>query len=111
MGFHFQQYIAMVGRAINPVQWTRTWKKLEGKKAGEVYRSALDWTNNQFAQVARASQYRAWWWQNPLGMGLVLYGTYKAWHMIYMVRKQKKTAQLVAAAYGQGGQWLNPVPR
>ncbi|KFG41342.1 putative transmembrane protein [Toxoplasma gondii p89] len=57
------------------------------------------------------SQYRAWWWQNPLGMGLVLYGTYKAWHMIYMVRKQKKTAQLVAAAYGQGGQWLNPVPR
>lgn len=24
-------------------------------------------------------------------MGLVLYGTYKAWHMIYMVRKQKKS--------------------
>ncbi|KFG52816.1 hypothetical protein TGFOU_215610A, partial [Toxoplasma gondii FOU] len=54
MGFHFQQYIAMAGRAINPVQWTRAWRRMEGKSATEVYRDALAWTNNQFAQISRA---------------------------------------------------------
>lgn len=101
----------MAGRAINPVRAKATWKKLEGKSFGDILDSSLFFVNSQFAQISRVSQYRHWWWANPLGMGLIFYGTYKAWHMIYMVRKQKKTAQLVAAAYGQGGQWLNPVPK
>ncbi|CDJ38685.1 hypothetical protein, conserved [Eimeria tenella] len=111
MGFHFQSYIAMAGRAINPAQWRRQWRQLEGKQFSDVAQQMMLWTNKQFAQISRTSEYRRWWWANPLGMGLVFYGTYKVWHMTYMVRKQKKTAQLVAAAYGQGGQWLNPVPK
>ncbi|XP_026190601.1 uncharacterized protein LOC113146690 [Cyclospora cayetanensis] len=111
MGFHIQSYIAMAGRAINPVRWKRQWHEMKGRQFSDVSTQMMAWTNKQFAQIARCSEYRRWWWANPLGMGLVFYGGYKAWHMIYMVRKQKKTAQIVAAAYGQGGQWLNPVPK
>lgn len=70
------------------------------------------------------------WWSNPLGYVLMVYLSYKAYQMIWITRKQKKgndrpgiasslylfsvfypAAQLVAFSYGQGGQWLNPVPR
>ncbi|KAF8819914.1 hypothetical protein IE077_003812 [Cardiosporidium cionae] len=111
MGFKIQQYIALLGRAINPTVWRRTWTRLEGHSPTMVTTQVAEWTNRQIAIASHVSQYRHWWWANPFGMGLIFFLSYKAWYMIYMVRKQKKTSQVVASAYGQGGQWLDPVPK
>lgn len=53
MGFHFQSYIAMAGRAINPAQWRRQWRQLEGKQFSDVAQQMMLWTNKQFAQISR----------------------------------------------------------
>ncbi|SBT71504.1 conserved Plasmodium protein, unknown function [Plasmodium malariae] len=111
MGFHIQSYIAMMGRGINPKTWKKLWTNYKNKQIIHVYNDAAEFTNNQIAQVVRVYQYRYWWWANPFGMGLIFYLGYKAWYMIYMNHKQRKMAQVVASAYGQGGQWLNPVPK
>eukprot|EP00371_Babesia_bovis_P003228 XP_001611875.1 hypothetical protein [Babesia bovis T2Bo] len=123
MGWHIQRYIAKAGRAINPLVWRRAWKDNEGKQFNHVAAKLADQLNNEIAQIARVSQYRHWWWANPLGAGLVCYGVYKFWYMSYMAHKQRTgnlaswftntctVAQVVAHAYGQGGQWLNPVPK
>lgn len=56
------------------------------------------------------SEYRRWWWANPLGMGLVFYGTYKVWHMTYMVRKQKKsTFELFASPASRNSLFSSPL--
>ncbi|GBE58816.1 hypothetical protein, conserved [Babesia ovata] len=111
MGWHLQRYIAKAGRAINPLVWKRVWKESEGKQLNDVASKVAHQLNDEIAQVARVSQYRYWWWANPLGAGLICYGVYKVWYMSYMAHKQRTVAQIVAAAYGQGGQWLNPVPK
>ncbi|GIX60895.1 ribosomal protein S15 domain-containing protein [Babesia caballi] len=111
MGWHLQRYIAKAGRAINPLVWRRAWKENEGRQLNDVAAKIANDLNNEIAQVARVSQYRYWWWANPLGAGLICYGVYKFWYMSYMAHKQRTVAQIVAGAYGQGGQWLNPVPK
>ncbi|KAK1933438.1 hypothetical protein X943_003673 [Babesia divergens] len=123
MGWHIQRYIAKAGRAVNPLVWRRVWKENDGKRLEDVAAKIANELNNEFAQIGRVSQYRYWWWANPLGAGLVCYGVYKFWYMSYMQHKQRTgmtvlrgfnvttVAQIVAGAYGQGGQWLNPVPK
>ncbi|CDR96739.1 hypothetical protein BBBOND_0306430 [Babesia bigemina] len=124
MGWHLQRYIAKAGRAVNPLVWKRVWKENEGKQLNDVASRVAQQLNDEIAQVARVSQYRYWWWANPLGAGLICYGVYKVWYMSYMAHKQRTgtfgglcfvhyfaVAQIVAGAYGQGGQWLNPVPK
>lgn len=111
MGFHIQNYIAMMGRSINPKTWKAQWIKYKGKQINHVCNDMALFVNNQIAQVVRVYQYRYWWWANPFGMGLMIYLGYKCWYMVYMNHKQRKVAQVVAASYGQGGQWLNPVPK
>ena len=53
MGFHIQGYIAMAGRAINPVQWKRQWHLMKGRQFSDVSNQMKNWTNKQFAQIAR----------------------------------------------------------
>lgn len=53
MGFHIQSYVAMAGRAINPVRWKHQWHKLEGKQFSDVAEQMMQWTNKQFAQIGR----------------------------------------------------------
>lgn len=90
MGWNIQKYIAKAGRAVNPVVWYRAWHNCEGKQFGEVATCIAHDLNNEFAQIERASQYRHWWWANPLGAGLLIYGAYKVWYMSYMTHKQRK---------------------
>lgn len=74
-------------------------KSFELQKAGLAFYATATLRESipNFAWCTRltafSSEYRRWWWANPLGMGLIFYGGYKAWHMIYMVRKQKKSEQ------------------
>eukprot|EP00918_Siedleckia_nematoides_P080935 GHVU01177536.1.p1 GENE.GHVU01177536.1~~GHVU01177536.1.p1 ORF type:complete len:114 (+),score=13.17 GHVU01177536.1:213-554(+) len=111
---HSQPYVAMAARAINPVNWVKTWKHMEGMQFKDLLRNFKSFGDRQIDKVVyihSRGQHRAMWWANPLGYSVIILGTYKAYQMIWITRKQKKAAQLVAAAYGQGGQWLNPVPK
>ncbi|KAK2196488.1 hypothetical protein BdWA1_001735 [Babesia duncani] len=111
MGYHFSRYLAKAARGTNPLVWYRIWNESAGKQLGDVYAQTAANLNAQLAQISRTSQYRHWWWANPFGAGLLVYGVYKVWYMSYVAHKQRIVAQVIAAAYGQGGQWLNPVPR
>lgn len=90
MGWHIERALAAAARSVNPLTWRRVWKKLEGKRASELVDDVAREVNAQFAQIGRVSQYRYWWWANPLGSGLIIYGIYKVWYLSYMAEKQKK---------------------
>lgn len=47
----------------------------------------------------------------PVTAAFAFWVSYKTWYMVWYTRKQRYVATLVADAYGQGGQWLDPVPR
>eukprot|EP01068_Selenidium_serpulae_P003183 Selendium_serpulae@DN2928_c1_g1_i3.p1 len=101
-------------RALQPGTWKAAWRGLAGKQISDVSKSLMRFGDRHIGSVAylhNRGGHRAMWWANPLGYGFVTYLAYKTYHMGWIIPKQKRTAQLVAAAYGQGGQNLNPVPK
>lgn len=107
-------FVAGIARLVRPSTWRAVWRNLEGKTAADARTYAVAYGDRQLARLYYVHDrgfHRALWWSTPLGYALILFWTYKAYQVLWICRRQTMAAQLVAVAYGQGGQWLSPVPR
>eukprot|EP01070_Trichotokara_eunicae_P007289 Trichotokara_eunicae@DN5360_c0_g1_i4.p1 len=99
--------------AAAPKSVGKVWRNLEGKTLKEAIDMAIDSLNPAVAQLhyinSRGNR-RTPWWGNPLGYGLVAFGVYKVYHLVWITPKQLRAARTVADAYGQGGLYLEAVP-
>ncbi|EEA07687.1 uncharacterized protein CMU_006100 [Cryptosporidium muris RN66] len=94
---------------ISPRSWQLSWKRFEGKTLSDITDFILLKLDKEIYKLKPSSCVE--WWNSPFNSLFTLYFVYKMFQLSVLSTRQRRAAEIVADAYGQGGQWLNPIPK